>query len=292
MDNANNAGQGVNPSSNFNNQIDDNDWGDWGSTAQEDTQTIQQDDDWGDWGDWDSTAQEDTQTIQQNNGQTIQQNNGQTIQQNQQFQGQNQGWYDPNGQQFQQGQQQSPNDMSMTQDEFSNLVSRNLPFNLSMKQVSLVIAGVLILLVIIINGLRSINISSKRNAQAVQQQAVTEEQALSEQQEQQSQSQQSENVDLNSVGRAVLVEIPNGTNMNYDSNIFTANGTVAGKTMYVAENQIIYCIKCSVVLANTTMEINYFCTSQVYENVKEGDMIALTYQTVNDSYISINSISK
>ena len=97
------------------------------------------------------------------------------------------------------------------------------------------------------------------------------------------------NAGINSV---TLVEIPDSTQLNYNGDILTANGKVANKLKYVQGHQVLYCINVTVAFGSQSQTISYYCNYSSFNAVKEGDIVVLNYQQVNDSYISVVSISK
>lgn len=89
-----------------------------------------------------------------------------------------------------------------------------------------------------------------------------------------------------------FIEIPTETTLNYDGDVYSANGIVKAKTKYLYGNQVVYCISLDITAGSATQEVNYFCNYSSFTAVKSGDMVTVDYQQVADGYISVNSISK
>ena len=270
----------------------DDDWSNFGDEGQEQSQ---QEDGWDGWDDWNEGQSQ--QDVSQNGGfvgQT-QDNWGSLDNQDSQNQTADNGFGDFESQQ-----------------NYSNPVQESFPkqFNFSTKTVALILAGILVVVGLLFTGIDKIHIKKDTSSNKSQQQQQVQQQQPQQQQsqqqpqqqqpqqdssstqiKQQEQSQQDNNTD-NDAGRIVLVEIPSSTTMNYATDVLTANGTVIGKTKYVQGNQILYCVSITIAFADSSSTVNYYCNYASYNQVSKGDLVVVTYQQVEDSYISINSISK
>lgn len=280
----------------------------------QDTPSVNQDDDWDNWDatdsqsdisqesdDWDNFGNESQDQSQQEDdwGGWDEEQPQQDISQNGGFIGQNQedwGSWDNQG-----SQNQTMSDGFgdfENQQNYNNPVKESVPkqFNFSTKTVAFILAGILVVVALLFMGIDKIHIKKNTSSnQSKQQQQVQQQQpqqdSSSTQAQQQEQSQQNSNT-ADDVGRVVLVEIPSSTTMNYATDVLTANGTVVGKTKYVQGNQILYCVSITVAFADTSSTVNYYCNYASYNQVSKGDLVVVTYQQVEDSYISVNSISK
>lgn len=312
----------------FNDNNPTDDWDNFG--ASQDAPNIDQGDDWDNWDatdsqsdipqdsgddDWSNFGDEGQEQSQQEDGWDGW-NEGQSqqdIPQNGGFIGQTQedwGSWDNQG-----GQNQTADNGFgdfENQQNYNNPVQESVPkqFNFSTKTVALILAGILVVIALLFMGIDKIHIKKNTSSNSAQQQQQVQQQQPQQQQpqqqqpqqqpqqdssstqtQQQEQSQQSSNV-ANDVGRVVLVEIPSSTTMNYATDVLTANGTVVGKTKYVQGNQILYCVSITIAFADSSSTVNYYCNYASYNQVSKGDLVVVTYQQVEDSYISINSISK
>lgn len=94
------------------------------------------------------------------------------------------------------------------------------------------------------------------------------------------------------INKSLLIEIPAETTLNYDGDVFTANGIVGAKQKYLYLNQVVYCIPITITVGDATQTVNYFCNYGSFSAVKEGDLVVVEYQQVADGYISVTAISK
>lgn len=168
-------------------------------------------------------------------------------------------------------------------------------FNLGLKRVALIIAVLCLVLALVFLGLDKIHINKKPTSTQPSQTTPTQtsqtdtrtQDETGEQTPQTQPSTQPTNVDS-----VVLVEIPKDTHLDYNGDILTANGKVINKLKYVQAHQVLYCVNIGVAFGSTTETVSYYCNYSSFNAVSEGDIVVLTYQQVNDSYISILSISK
>lgn len=312
----------------FNDNNPTDDWDNFG--ASQDAPNVDQGDDWDNWDatdsqsdipqdsgddDWSNFGDEGQEQSQQEDGWDGW-NEGQSqqdIPQNGGFVGQTQ---DDWGSWDNQGGQNQTVDNGFgdfeNQQNYNNPVQESVPkqFNFSTKTVALILAGILVVIALLFMGIDKIHIKKNTSNKSAQQQQQVQQQQPQQQQpqqqqpqqqpqqdssstqtQQQEQSQQSSNV-ANDGGRVVLVEIPSSTTMNYATDVLTANGTVVSKTKYVQGNQILYCVSITIAFADSSSTVNYYCNYASYNQVSKGDLVVVTYQQVEDSYISINSISK
>ena len=240
----------------------DDDWDNWGSASESSNSSGSQND----WDNWDNDF--DNEVAQEN---TSNQSSGQFL---------NQG-------------SQNDFDDFQSQETFTNPVQETPAVNVNKKMAALIIAGVFIVLALVFlffDGLKvTKNDTSQQQVQQNQQQTQQQQAHQSQQQAQQSQqSQQSNNTSSNDV----IVEVPNSVSLNYSGDVLEANGTVTQKIKMVQGNQLIYKIVISSNINGQTQSINYYCTYSSYNAVSKGDLVIITYQQVNDGYISINSITK
>lgn len=300
----------------FNDNNPTDDWDNFG--ASQDAPSVDQGDDWDNWDatgsqsdmsqesdndDWSNFGNEGQEQSQQEDGWDEGQSQ-QDIPQNGGFVGQTQ---DDWGSWGNQGVQNQTADNGFgnfeSQQDYNSPVQESVPkqFNFSTKTVALILAGILVVVALLFMGIDKIHIKKNTSSNQSQQQQQVQQQQPQQQQsqqdssstqtQQQEQNQQNSNT-ANDAGRVVLVEIPSSTTMNYATDVLTANGTVVSKTKYVQGNQILYCVSITIAFADSSSTVNYYCNYASYNQVSKGDLVVVTYQQVEDSYISINSISK
>jgi cell division protein FtsL len=276
----------------------DDGWDDWDDASNTSSQESQQSS--GGWDDWG-----DSNTSQQNEGWGSNSDDGWGNLRNQQQESESEwdDWGDSNPQQnggFIENEPQQPtySDQSFNQqssgnfpqEEFDNPIPEGNAFpKVGTKTAAVIVAGACIFLALILYVMTHIHISSNTGTTNVQEQVQQEESQIDNQQTEQTQEEQSA---IDESGKAVLVEIPNSTGLTYSDDVYTANGKVTNKTKYIVGSQVTYCIVVSITLSNSTVTVNHFCTLDTYNSVNSGDVVVVNYQTVNDTYVSISSISK
>lgn len=272
------------------------DWDDWGSTPTGDA--PQSDDTWGSpntdntWGNeqssWDDLSQpqqqeddiwgsNDTWGQQSQDSFIPQDNQGTFIPQD------NQGTFIP-----QDDMTQSFQNFDDSGDLTAQVQQQPVKFNFGTKKAALILAGAILLLAVILMIIDSIKITPKPTQQPqAQQQQV---QQSTPQQQTTPQPQQS-SVGT-SQGSAVLVEVPDSMDISYSGDIQEANGKVISKKKYVQGHQILYCITINITFGSSSENVSYYCNYNSYNQVSVGDVVVITYQQVNDNYISVNAIQK
>lgn len=242
-------------------------------------------DDWGDYGDWDTPAQPDgSDEFLQDQGGFQQPQQGGFIQQDAD------GWGSTSGIDDTQL-SQDPNDFAQSQPQVQEVQPRN--FNLSMKKVAVIIAVVCVLAALVFFGLDKIHFTKKTPTQQPNQQQQVQQGGNTQQEQNNTGGDNTQSappqVDVNSV---TLVEIPDTMQLDYNGDIFEINGTVLNKLKYVQQHQVLYCINVGIVFGSQQETISYYCNYSSFNAVNQGDIVILKYQQVNDSYISVLSISK
>lgn len=183
-------------------------------------------------------------------------------------------------------------------DDYNNSspIQESIPvkFNLSSKKAAFVIAGVIIVAAIFLMLVDKIHIDKKPTVDNVQEQEYEEPNYNDNTQQQQQPEQQPQpQPQVNtSEGSVTLVEIPSDTSLNYSGDVLEANGTVVSKTKYVQGHQVLYCVEIKLVFGSSSEVINYYCNYASYNAVSNGDIVVVSYQQVEDNYISVNAISK
>lgn len=266
------------------------DWGsfgdDWGSSSPSDEWGGGQEE-WGDgqdsWGDGqdDSTPQGGGAPQQQ--GSFIPQDDA--------------GWGSTSGVEDQQFAQPNVNDFAQsdTSTDIQEFQPRRV--NLSMKKVAFIILIVGVLAALLFLGLDKIHFTKKP-----QQPSQTNNPPVSQGNTNNQGGQTGQNTQTPSanpggeqkpnVDSVTLVEIPETMALDYNSDVLEANGKVINKLKYVQGHQVLYCINIGVAVGSSSETVSYYCNYSSFNAVKEGDIVILTYQQVNDTYISVISISK
>jgi hypothetical protein len=167
--------------------------------------------------------------------------------------------------------------------------SQPVQTNLSTKKIAFILAGGLILIALLFMFIDKIHIT-KKDTTATQTTTTTQTATSTEASSNTTQS-QSTTTNVAS-GSVTLVEIPSSTSMSYSSDVLDANGVVSAKTKYVQGHQILYCITINVTFGSSSESINYYCNYSSYNAVSVGDVVVVTYQQVEDNYISVSAISK
>lgn len=194
--------------------------------------------------------------------------------------------------------------MQATQNDFASSEaniqqSRFQPkqFKFSMKTVAFIILGVCIVAALLFVGLDKIHFTKKQpsqpnNPSPAQTQTSGNQGQQGGQQEQPGGTPSGGQVDTSNINSVTLVEIPPSTSLDYNGDVLTANGQVINKLKYVQGHQVLYCINVEVAFGSASQTISYYCNYSSFNAVKEGDIVILNYQQVNDTYISVVSISK
>lgn len=155
------------------------------------------------------------------------------------------------------------------------------PFNFSMKTAGIIIAVLFLLIALFLMMLDSIKIKPKQQAQP----------KTSTQSTQQTASQPSSNNE-SFEGGISLVEIPESTTLDYTTGLLEATGTVVRKVKYLEDHQVIYCIIIRIAAGSASEDIRHYCNYDSYAGVEVGDLIQVTYQQVQEGYISLNKVIK
>jgi len=89
-----------------------------------------------------------------------------------------------------------------------------------------------------------------------------------------------------------LIRIPDSTAMNYSGDVLQATGTVTGKTKYLIDSQVVYCINLNISVGSASQSLYFFCNYATFSSVANGDLVAVSYQQVQDNFISVISVTK
>lgn len=93
-------------------------------------------------------------------------------------------------------------------------------------------------------------------------------------------------------GTVTMLEVPENTVLNYSQDAYEANAVVAGKVKYLIGHQIVYCIDLNITVGGSSEVVKYYCSYSAYNAVSKGDIVTVTYNQVDDSYISVSSVAK
>lgn len=275
---------------------DNDDWDAWWDSSESEGDLVQQDNskESDDWGEWNNSVSDDEQSNSQSDNLLSQDSSDDNSWGS---------WY----QESSQNTNMSDSSSNFNNQTYQGDVGTEKNFQFKPKTVGLILASVCIVLALIFMGISKIHIQKKEPVQnnqvaTNQQSGTTDDSNTQNTQESNSQSndggtEQQDTSESNTgsqsdTNRVVLVEIPSTTSMNYATDVLTTNGSVVNKTKYVQGHQIVYCITINVAFGSSTETINYFCNYASFNQVNKGDVLVITYQQVEDDYISINSISK
>ena len=185
------------------------------------------------------------------------------------------------------GMSQNYQNFDDTGDLTAQIQPEPVKFNFGKKTVAFIGAGIILLLIFVLMFIDSIKISPKQT-QTPQTQQPTQQ----VQQQQTDTTSQQQNVQGTSQGSAVLVEVPDSMDVSYSGDVHEANGKVTAKKKYVQGHQILYCVTINITFGSSSENISYYCNYNSYNQVSVGDVVVITYQQVNDNYISVNAIQK
>lgn len=197
------------------------------------------------------------------------------------------GWGSTSGMEEPIVQSQVPSDFADSTAQVAEYQPRQ--FKLSMKKVAFIVLAVGIVAALLLAGLDKIHIKPKPSQE--QNPPVSTQEPAKQPQQDTTQPTQGGNVNAN-VDSVTLVEIPESTKLDYNGDVLTANGKVINKLKYVQGHQVLYCVNIGVAFGSSSETVSYYCTMKSYNNVSVGDVVVLEYQQVNDSYISVLTISK
>lgn len=228
---------------------------DWGTS---DNYQEPQDDGWGD---WDNTQEQQPQ--QDDWGNDWNNDSGQFVGND------NASWDVP---------QEVPQEAGQPQQNSEN---RPVAVNFGIKTIGFIVAGAFVLLALILLFINGLKFDKKPDVVQQPQQQVQQEQSTGNTTQPNVQS-----------GGVTLIEIPQSTAMTYSMDVYETSGTVSCKTKYVQGHQVLYCIQIKIAVGSSMETINYYCNYASYNAVSVGDLLFIKYQQIDDSYISVNEISK
>lgn len=156
---------------------------------------------------------------------------------------------------------------------------------ISMKLVGLIVAGLFILVALVLYIINGIKIQPKPQHNNSQQVSTNYDGNRGNN----SGSQTVQTSDPNSKS---LIYIPEDTVTNYSGDMYEAIGKVTNKAKYLDGKQIVYLVQVQLVFGSTTETIDFWCNYSTYLNVKVGESVSVSYQSVSDNYISISTITK
>ena len=142
--------------------------------------------------------------------------------------------------------------------------------NLSYKQTGILLAGVFIFIGLIFFVLSNVHIkkpNNQTNKSGVQQGL-----------------QNSSDVQMYAIGEQYTLD--------YSGRVSEGQAKVMDKKKYLLNKQVVYEIKLVLQMDVDQIEVSYFCNYASFTKVEKGDIVKVQYQSVQDGYISINSISQ
>lgn len=177
------------------------------------------------------------------------------------------------------------NGENQTQENISPVQEKPIKtFNLSHKQIGIVIAVVLVVASLVLLIIDNTKVQSK---QPKQQKVSTQQTTGNSQPDRKSTTGGSSNTSGIS-----MVEIPENTDLDYESVLLEGTGTVTKKVKYLNNHQVVYCLVINIAVGSAQEVVTHFCSYDIYSSVNIGDLIKVTYQQVQSGYISVNKVTK
>lgn len=91
----------------------------------------------------------------------------------------------------------------------------------------------------------------------------------------------------------ILTEIPNSISLDYSGVVYESSASIVKTSKVLQNNQILYSVQFMVYTnSGETLNLNYYCTYDVYSSLKVGDALNVKYQKVSDGYFSIVGITR
>lgn len=158
---------------------------------------------------------------------------------------------------------------------------------LGYKGTGLVVGGAFILLALILMVMGKAKINKKPQQTTSQtQQQVTEAPANTAQSSEQAQPAQAND------GSVMLQSVAENITLDYSGDVLSANGKISNKLRFTQGNQVIYCLEVTIAVGTSSETVRYYCNFATYNAVSKGDLVVVKYQQIQDSYISVNEITK
>lgn len=197
-----------------------------------------------------------------------------------------------------QGYQQQAQQMSQGSAMMNNLrkqagnIVENGGVNLNKKQSGLILLGAGFIILLICFGIHSLVTRPKASEQpTVQQQQVTEPIQAPTQQQQPVTQPIAQTKSVSDVNTLNLIVVGDDVPIDYTSAEITATGLVTGKTTYVIDNQVIYCLDISMTVGSDTRRIRHFCNRKLFTGLEQGTVVEVHYQQVDDNNIAVFDIT-
>lgn len=160
-----------------------------------------------------------------------------------------------------------------------------------MKTVAFIILGLCVVVAVVFLSLDKIHLTPKPSGSNTGQQ-TQQQQPVGDQGQGGGQQQGGGGYTSPDVSSVTMVQIPETMRLDYSGDILTANGQIHNKLKYVQGHQVLYCLNIVVAFGNATQTVSFYCSYSAFNQVKEGDIVVITYQQVNENYISVHTVEK
>lgn len=157
------------------------------------------------------------------------------------------------------------------------------PRTLGYKSVGVVVALALVVLALLILGSSNIKISKKTSTNTNINTTTTQSTDLPQQETPSAEVTTSDNG---------MIEIPDGTEVDYSGSIISSQGVVSDKRLFLQSNQVIYRLDIDISVGATSTTVYYYCGYNTFNKVNTGDILTVDYQQVSKKCFSVCSINK
>lgn len=243
-------------------------WDDWSwDDNSEGTQEIQvsQDTEWGEWGNTQTQTTDMQDTSNWNDDWSSFESGGAT-QSTFEQPVQEQDYWEQENQKY--------------EEENQTLQSPKKEFNFGGIAVMFIILGVLFVLFLIFIGLARVKVTPKNKTQN-----TTAQVSVATNTGQQTSTKQTSNaVSLTIVDDSIATESGNA--------VLSAAGVVTAKERYLQGSQLIYCINIGISESGENKDIKYYCSQDVYNSVKNGDILMVNYTQVSNKCFAVVNVQK
>lgn len=89
-----------------------------------------------------------------------------------------------------------------------------------------------------------------------------------------------------------LKALPPDIVLDYTGDVLETKGTVHNKLKFVDGDVVVYCIQINANIGGKNKVLSYYCGYNTFNSVDTGDSVGVSYQYVNQSNYSVNTITK
>ncbi len=152
--------------------------------------------------------------------------------------------------------------------------------NLSNKTVGVLLCVVLVVLALVIYGVSKIDFTKEKAPQQANKPTVEATQTTKPAKTE------------NSGGKTdALKEIPSSMALDYTGEVYKAEGVVTSKSRYLNGTQVLHSIDITLMFGSQTEVVSYYTTIDTYTQVQIGDKLQIGYQTPQEGYITLTSVT-